>query len=277
MKATRKMHLSATVSAWGVVLVWATVAVLVHSHVLTPVVIERYALGGQGGFLPVQLLTYSFLTPPTSSPFWSAVVVVFSSAWILGVVSNSAHWMDTWEFVRLYSIGTLGVGLLCWGLAGMDATDPVIYGRWEMVISLMLGTAATRDPKQVGYVWGQTIKEGLSRWEKGAVLWWLGLFFTATYIANPAVSLADSTVRGTVLCLFFLSWLIWPVLAVVPGSTVAMLVAWCLWRSIPVVNSGLWLERMPIAALVETYAPVAVGLAYGFVLRRVHARPRKSK
>ena len=132
----------ATHCVWVVCGIWVVVAALTHLHVLPANVVESYALGGEGGFLPLQLLTYSFMPNPGASPVWGALIIAFSTVCLWWLVSNDRSRVHGWDFVRLYSAATVTVGLVAWGSGqGGDATS-VVYGSWAP-IGMIVGAAAT--------------------------------------------------------------------------------------------------------------------------------------
>lgn len=255
--AFSKPAFSARLCVWLIADAWVIAALLNYTGVISPEMLARHGLGAEDGFLVIQFLTYSFLTPPGADPLWGSLVLAFSIAWLNGLVGLSRPWLDGRHFIRIYSLATLVVAPACWAFMRISDPDAVIFGTWATV-GVFLGAAVGGSGRRTtGYMWGRPAMSLLAL-TPVAVLLFSGGFGTASL--KPYDHTWLTVVIG--------SWVVWPFLALVRMPAVAMLFLWCIWRCAHVANSWGWSEPVGRAALVSAVAPVIVGLVYGIAVRR---------
>lgn len=97
----------------GVVLgaLWLIAALVVMLGVVPPETVQAYWLGSEQGTLWVQLMLYPFVTFSTGS-------LLFNLVWLAGLVRVARLHLTPAAFVRVYSLGTIGVGVIHWLLSG---------------------------------------------------------------------------------------------------------------------------------------------------------------
>lgn len=255
---------------WCVAGIWVVVAVLIHLRVFPAEVVERYALGGEDGFLPVQLLTYSFLIHPNMSPAWSFIIIAFNTAWLMGLAEMASEWMDALEFTRLYSAATVGVGLLCWSVARNYDPETVTFGTLATV-STMIGAVTAYAPGSRGYIWGENARKWLTEPRK-RIATWIWIIIGGIFIARSISGITDMGPRGVFLATLYWSWMLWPVVALVRMPMGSICLCWCFWRTLQLINSWIWLERVSMVTLVDIFIPLLSGIAYGLVVKHLHSK-----
>jgi hypothetical protein len=96
----------------GVILgvLWVLIGLPVAIGIVKPENIEAYQLGSKGGALWLQLMLYPFLG-------FSLNGLLFNLVWLAGLVRVARQCLTPAGFIRLYTLGTIGSGLIYWLLS----------------------------------------------------------------------------------------------------------------------------------------------------------------
>lgn len=89
---------------------WLVVGLPVAFGLVSRETIETYQLGSKQGTLWLQLMLYPFLS-------FSLNGLLFNLVWLAGLVRVAREYLTPAGFIRLYSLGTLGSGLIYWLLS----------------------------------------------------------------------------------------------------------------------------------------------------------------
>jgi hypothetical protein len=89
---------------------WLVVGLAVISGVLGRETVEAYRLGSEKGELWMQLMLYPFVS-------FSAGGLLVNLVWLAGLVRVARRRLTPAGFIRIYSLGTVGVGLMYWALS----------------------------------------------------------------------------------------------------------------------------------------------------------------
>jgi hypothetical protein len=96
----------------GVVLgvLWLIAGLTVMLGLVSPETIDAYRLGSGKGTKWIQLMLYPFVN-------YSAASLLFNLVWLSGLVRVARRHLTPAGFIRIYSLGTIGVGLIYWLLS----------------------------------------------------------------------------------------------------------------------------------------------------------------
>jgi hypothetical protein len=155
----------------GIAAIWVLVSL--PAFVAPAEWFEAYLLGGRGkgGFLPLQLITYSTL-------HFRASYLVIDLFWLAGIVNLSRTRSAADGFIRLFSIATIGGGLIYLGLAGllMPGASVSLGGAWIARTTMLAAFVRFGDRNQ-HYLLGERVAE----WGRRR-LWPLLAFMLALYV-----------------------------------------------------------------------------------------------
>ena len=96
----------------GVVLglLWLIAGLLIMIGVIPLENVDAYQLGSEKSAIWIQLMLYPFIN-------YSAGSLMFNLVWLCGLVRVAGRHLKAAGFIRVYSLGTLGVGLMFWLLS----------------------------------------------------------------------------------------------------------------------------------------------------------------
>lgn len=268
---TGKKHATrstATTFVITIAAIWVVVACLARTGIIPEETIVRYSLGGEGGTVPVQLLTYSFIHR-TSDWFQLFRVLATSTLWVWGLSANAPDWFEGRAFVQVYSLATLAVGAICWTFARIIYPDAVFAGSWP-VIGTMLGMTLACKPREKIAVWGPEIRNALRylATNQPAVL---------GFVALAAIGLTCRGFWGCppryyMLAILSCSWFIWPVAACFKLQVSRVCMLWCAWLGSDFLAIWFLNEDVPVAFAVNIVVPLITGIAYGMIAKSVRGR-----
>jgi membrane associated rhomboid family serine protease len=230
-------------------------------------VVRPYRLGTAGGFLPLQLLTYSFLNA-------HLYYLVVELLWLAGVVSVAKEVLGADGFIRIYSLGTVGGGLLLYLI--VPTPEGGFLGPW-VGLATMLAAIAVLKPTYRTHFFGVAIARFVA---PRVMVSFLGLLLLRELgdILWLAKETATFNLASYLRELHFAAGLLWKVLdaaifVFALKSRLRLTVVLCLM----VLPHALWLLWVVLFArgsagdaLVFTLAMTAgigVGFLYGFVER----------
>jgi len=125
---------------------WLVVAAMLLGKLIPSDKLPSYALGSDQGFLPLQLLSYSFI-------HLSAFELTYSLIWFWGLVNLCRRCCGPAGFIRIYSLGAVGgslIYLLLLWLLGIEkgVNGEIVYGAMLPNVAL-LGALAVLEPRKV--------------------------------------------------------------------------------------------------------------------------------
>jgi hypothetical protein len=256
----------------GTVLAMAWLVCCVLAWTVPKASLDPYRLGSHVGFLPVQLLTYSFLV----SSLYGLLIGFFQ---LFAVVIISKDVLSADGFVRMYSVGTIGGGFLLYVLTGwlMPEAQGDFSGPWVSLVT-MLSAIAVLSPQYRGLIFGDRIASFVAR-RPGAVFLWL--------FALYELSIALLQMRDTDLGFFqyfqnySFHW--WKAYALVEigilvqilrtplrvRTLIALIVLPdVLLMLLVLANLGGGAARGNLVFLLAEFTAIAVGVVYGFAERK---------
>jgi membrane associated rhomboid family serine protease len=162
-----------------------------------------YRLGGKGGSMLIQLMTYSMIH---LSPFY----LLFDLVWLAGVVQLAERRLAADAFVRLYSVGTIGGGLIFLGLEWLALTvvragpsqESIGLSGGFIALATMLGALSRVGDSSAEYLLG----EAAARWVRGRFGPLAGAYGAALLGFHLFQTLRAGLPFGTAFSSFFEIW-----------------------------------------------------------------------
>lgn len=108
---SREARVLLRIAADAISAIWVVVALTIRLGLIEHEGWARHTLGNPHGLWPLQLLTFSFIhdNTPWSDSYWSLVMHLL---WLWGMISIAAEWMNLTDLIRVYSVATIGTGLV---------------------------------------------------------------------------------------------------------------------------------------------------------------------
>lgn len=184
--------------------------VTVVNYLVSFDVLKPYALGSPEGFVPVQIISYSFL-------HFGVEHLIFDLLWLWGLVNISRHCLATDGFVRSYSLGTAGGGLtylfFLWlfveqiGISVGESEGLIFFGGHLGLLTMLAAYAVLRPDLKL-YFLGETLADLLRR-KMGVIIILLiiGFFISHRDIAHYPNSFRVFVVFDFVITYGLLIWI----------------------------------------------------------------------
>lgn len=139
----------------GVILgvLWVLIGLPVATGIVKPETIETYQLGSKGGALWLQLMLYPFLG-------FSLNGLLFNLVWLAGLVRVARQCLTPAGFIRLYTLGTIGSGLIYWLLSRyLIAGEGRLTGSYLALITVHSALATLEPNEELLPGWRKTSPE----------------------------------------------------------------------------------------------------------------------
>ena len=120
---------------------WILIYILFLCGVLIEAVLSSYTLGSQEGFLAVQLLAHPFVHLRIEE-------LIFDLLWLTGLVRIAHQWLSLNDFIRAWTLGCVGGGLLLIGLCHLFHTEHILFQGGHITLTAVLGVIAALRPKE---------------------------------------------------------------------------------------------------------------------------------
>ncbi len=198
----------------GIGITWLVVGILLLTGVVEAADTASLELGNPTGLLPIQLVTYSFLHN-------DALRLVFDLLWLIGLVNICKDSVTPAGFVRLYSLGAIGGGLVYLLLVYLFGDQPALTGGTVPLVT-MLGALAVLQPRREVLVFGSMANRALkgtaklvgSCMEELGCLVLIGLLWGASFLlGNRPILVGLSYYADLLVMAFFPIQLRWVAVA----------------------------------------------------------------
>jgi len=252
---------SRTAIAWvgGIIgVLWVVVyAVSLIPGFLFREVLSKYALTPHG-FLPLQLCAYSFL-------HFRLYDLLYDSTMLIGIVRIAQRCLSFKGFIRVYSLGVLGGGLLLILLA--KVTSDYSFWGFSLVSTTLLGAILALTPMTRLYFLGNDLIVKRLTWEVNVICG--GLIIIGTILHTGIRSAVEGSTISIQTVTFNVIQMLAFWLVVVVNLPVYAIVILLFAPKISALAAVYWMfhNRVSLLFLLAVLGCFAAGILYGFVER----------